>query len=57
MIMASMILWSVVVCSVCVAVALLHGFIFFRRPDLKADLWFALIALSVAGNALTEPWV
>jgi len=30
---------------------------FFRRPDLKAGLWFALMVLVAAGNALTEPWV
>jgi hypothetical protein len=57
MIMGPMIIGSIVVGSVCFAVALLHGFSFFRRPDLRADLWFALMALSVAGNALTEQWV
>ena len=36
------------VCSVCRAVALLHGFVFLRRPALKTDLWFALMAVGVA---------
>jgi hypothetical protein len=39
---------SIVVCSVCRAVALLHGFVFLRRPALKTDLWFALMAVGVA---------
>jgi hypothetical protein len=56
MIIGPIIIGAIVVGSICFAVALLHGFIFFQRRDLKAHLWFALMALAVAASALAERW-
>ena len=52
--MSPFIIAEIVVGSVCVTMAVVHLVIYFRRPSLKAYLFFALMALCVAANALSE---
>ena len=46
-----------VVGGMCLAVALLHMVICIRRPESKADLYFALLCLCTAASVFCEIWV
>ncbi|MBE9544762.1 MAG: sigma 54-interacting transcriptional regulator, partial [Proteobacteria bacterium] len=55
--MGPLIITNFVVGGMCLAVALLHLVIFIRRPELKANFFFALMCLCVAVNVFSENWV
>ena len=55
--MGPLIITNFVVGGMCLAVALLHMVIFIRRPELKTDLYFALMCLCAAASVFSEIWV
>ncbi len=55
--MGPLIITNFVVGGMCLAIALLHMVIFIRRPELKANFFFALMCLCVAVNVFSENWV
>ena len=55
--MGPLIITNFVIVGMCLAVALLHMVIFIRRPELKTDLYFALMCLCTAVSVFSEIWV
>jgi PAS domain S-box-containing protein len=55
--MGPLIITNFVIGGMCLAVALLHMVIFIRRPELKTDLYFALMCFCTAANVFSEIWV
>ena len=54
--MGPLIITNFVIVGMCLAVALLHMVIFIRRPELKTDLYFALMCLCTAVSVFSEIW-
>jgi PAS domain S-box-containing protein len=54
--MGPIIIADIVVGSICFTIALLHLIIYLRRPDSKAEFFFALMCFCAAGNAFSEIW-
>jgi PAS domain S-box-containing protein len=55
--MGPLIIANFVIAGMCLAIALLHMVIFIRRPELKTDLYFALMCLCTAASVFSEIWV
>ena len=48
--MDPLIITNFVIAGMCLAIALLHMVIFIRRPELKTDLYFALMCFCTAAS-------